>query len=315
MTLTLNTVQHLTGVVSAVCAALALAFVALSHRTWQWSGRLLGVYAAIVLCYGVFGSHVAARCGHASLLPLEFYLFSWLQKACTLLVLYMQFLLAMKWRRPGWLSHWWSWFFPVLATTVLCFGMRPVALDQLCHLEPWPVHTAVSSLANFAAVAGLVAWDLVRNRHATLLEGSSNVGQHPVGVAKTLCVVQGLRLLTQAVNGAAILFQEDARQGSVQGGFVQMLILEHILEAGQGIFCFLSILLRELTSERLGAARDSITSTCARIGFSDQRLPSSETQQEHANRPVTEGMSVDVLSLPALQQEESTQSRARVPAP
>jgi len=290
MTDTLNVVQSTAGVASAICAGVCLGLYALTRRSWSRSGHLLGTYSGAVLGYGLIDVYLAQRCKTGGTAwQWEIWLFNFLQKTCSFLVLYQLLVLATRYT-ISWHRRWLSWVLLACVSAALSLVTHPVAFDQLCHVSPGIVMqatTVIWSTCLFVIMASITAWALQFRSRSTSEEqlvedpadGSSGALYHPRGVMKTMCVAQGLRALMQVVNSSSELASHD--RGGVYGGRVQILIIEQVLEVGQGMLLLAALLLQEGSAILLKGAIETLSRPFVRCAWlRDRGTDTMDIQEE-----------------------------------
>lgn len=152
----------------------------------------------------------------------------------------------------------------------LAVATHPLAVDQLCRLSPgaWmQATTVVWSALLLTTMASITAWGQRQRAHSRstseeqLVEdpchGSNGALRHPHGVMQTMCVAQGLRALMQTVNSSSELAGYGGK--GVYGGRVQILIIEQVLEVGQGIILLAALLLQEGSATWLRSTIEALT--------------------------------------------------------
>jgi hypothetical protein len=263
MTATLKAVQGTAGILSAVCGGLCLCWMLLTKKLFTPSGSLLGFYSIAVFLYGSVDFMLGRNCGQKEL----WLVFNFLQGMCTVVVLYLQLLLSSRFticwhRRPI------SWILAVSITALLSCVTSPLALDQICEITPilWVrISTVVERLILWIIIFGLLIWRACQSSHGddgsaqeALLEEKTR--EHPIGIMQALCMAQGIRVLAQVVNSIDSVFHDQP--GGVMGGRVQILIIEQVLEVGQGIILFIATLLQQWDLEAFRAIRSWFVCSC-----------------------------------------------------
>jgi len=267
-----------------------LGLYALTSKRWSWSGHVLGAYSGAVLGYGLVDFHLSQRCKMGSdAWKWEICLFNFLQKICAFLVLYQLLVLATRYR-ISWHRRWLSWVLLVCASLALALATHPVALDQLCQISPgifMQATTVIWSVCLFVTMASITAWALQDRSRSTSEEQlvadstyeSSGAVYHPRGVMKAMCVAQGLRSLMQVVNSSSELASYD--RGGVYGGRVQILIVEQVLEVGQGMLLLAALLLQEGSAILLRSAIETLSRPFARCAWlRDRGTGTMDIQEE-----------------------------------
>jgi hypothetical protein len=248
MITTLQGVQSITGILSAICGGLCLLWAIMTKKISAPSGPLLAMYSVVVVLYGSVDYYLGRNCDQTFL----YFVFNFLQFMCTAFVLYFQVLLASRFS-VRWHSKAIPWILVLAFAAAIAYTTKPMALDQLCEIDQplWVrISTVVTRLVLAVIIFGMLIWAMCkRSRCDEVFREESLLGQqkHPKGIFQTLCIAQALRVLAQVVNSIDFL----SSSGGVSGGRVQVVIIEQVLEVGQGIVLLVATLLKQCDQETL----------------------------------------------------------------
>mmetsp|Transcript_11960 Transcript_11960/g.26699 ORF Transcript_11960/g.26699 Transcript_11960/m.26699 type:complete len:726 (+) Transcript_11960:68-2245(+) len=262
----LQAIQLGTARASTLCSAVFVAFLILGWWGGSFSSRAVGVYGVIVLLYSAWSISIMTE--QLCHWDLAMFLFRFLQNVCIFMVVYLEYHLGTRWQEGRRARS------KVVGVVVISMAVIPALIVTypnsfhiMCAKKPTDAQSYMLLAWNItlsAMIVGLaVRGVLMKQRHQaaseglsqpfvaergergpsdySIEEGSSPRGaralQGSKGVATTLVVLQFVRLLMQVIDTLAVDIQRRIR-------FEPMLILEIILEHGQGCFLLLATILQ-----------------------------------------------------------------------
>lgn len=222
----------------------------MTGASWNASRWVIGVYGICSFIYAALSFSIAA--GVVSCTGLMLHVFGSLQTACNFITLYLHYLLASSWAGSGRTKLLISGALVAVAALQPFIVKCPHTARELCswqfcslHLTATAIWDAVLLLVTMVFLMRGICAKRRRTAAAVSLVASDHLdeedpAQPPVGAARTLVLLQAVRLVMEAINVSGMA----ANGGRESDAFLPMFILVNIMEHGQSCFLLATVLLQ-----------------------------------------------------------------------